>query len=119
MDGRTGGWKEQEGYTERDRKWMCVRERTRGVSGKGVDFPREALSEKKTEREKEREIGTQSGWGLERSNVVSSSLTGQLPAGPTAQHQEESLKEFPPKYILFTAKTDLETGNYNDNYYNF
>lgn len=38
---------------------MCVRERTRGVSGKGVDFPREALSEKKTEREKERDGNTE------------------------------------------------------------
>lgn len=29
----------------------CVRERTRGVFGKGLDFPREALSEKEKERD--------------------------------------------------------------------
>lgn len=41
------GWKEEEGYIERG----CVREnkRTRGVSGKGLDFPREALSESERE----------------------------------------------------------------------
>lgn len=44
------GWKEKEGYTERDWKWMWVRERTKGVSGKGLNFPREALSERERER---------------------------------------------------------------------
>lgn len=47
------GWKEEEGYIERGCVRGCVREnkRTRGVSEKGLDFPREALSESERKRD--------------------------------------------------------------------
>lgn len=62
MEGRKAqrwidGWKEQEAYSEKDRKWMCACERTRGVSGKGLNFPREALSEGERDRWEHREAG--------------------------------------------------------------
>lgn len=54
-DGWTGGWKEQEGYTERDRKWMCERKNKRCV-WKGSQFPqRGTVREGKRERWKHRE----------------------------------------------------------------
>lgn len=70
-----------------------MRERTKGVSGKGLNFPREALSEREREREREH---IEAGFREEKSLFFLLSSTGQLPTGPTADSiKRKVVKELP------------------------
>lgn len=65
-----------------------MRERTKGVSGKGLNFPREALSEREREREH-----IEAGFREEKSLFFLLSSTGQLPTGPTADSIKRKVVE--------------------------
>lgn len=79
-----------------------MRERTKGVSGKGLDFPREALSERERERD-----GNTLRLGLERRKAFFSPRFNWAAASRaySRQHREESCGGASPNCTLFTVNT--------------